>query len=872
MTTFIETLNYSGDYFLKLAWPVLWQSSLLIAVIFVLEFALRRKIRAAIRYALWLMVLVKLLLPPSLALPISPTWWIHPSVPPPAKAPPVSFTVSYGEHTAPSIPLPPSPVIPPPRAPAMLFAAWALAASGVVSAGLLAWLLVRWRQISQKVRRASASEKLIPVLDEARRLTCLRPGIRLKLTEDSMSPAVCGLFRPVILLPQSLVEKLSADQLRAVLLHEAIHLRRGDVWVNCAQALLQIVYWWHPLLWLANARIRRVREDAVDDGVMLALRDDAEIYAPTLLEVAKLAFNRPLASLGLVGILESRSALQQRIERLMDFDAPRKAGLTVVSILGILAFSAVALPMGEGPEKTNAPTASASNSTIDTNAPGNVFKAGTGTNTVTELSSNTNFRATLHALEQRTGVESLAEPEPVTSPGQGANRINRMAVPDKIDIPTLTTNAPESDKLVQDAKLLYEAGKFDDDAEAKLKSAIAFDPGNEAAHYYLNLVQAAKAGHPISGRETIYRKLNEIHLESVSWSNSLPLSEVIRYLVEQSKLRDPDKKGISFMFNPDVASGAAAGASNLINPTTGLPEKPTAGAAHETVDPNTINVKMVMKNVSLHNVLDTVMMVADHPIKYSVEDYAVVISPKPSGPEQPMLEMRAFKIDTNTFSAGNLMRHISGGSVTLETNSVAAMANSFFSAIGVSLTAPGRSIAFNDRLGLLFVKATVEELDNVERVLQKLNQVTPQIHIKARFVEVEQDYNPARGYDWFLGSFSNGPVVANGRSAPSPAVPVSAANPLGSFPGSTAASQMPVAGSNQPFTGILSSSNARITLHALGSKTRPRVLAEPEAVTTSGRQTQMRATDIHDCSHQHQSTGAETTGRFKQRIVPDRAS
>ena len=130
-----------------------------------------------------------------------------------------------------------------------------------------------------------------------------------------MSPAVCGLFHPVVLLPQSLVEKLSAEQLRAVLLHELIHLCRRDVWVNCAQTLLQIIYWWHPLLWFANARIRRVREEAVDDAVMLALNEQSDVYAPTLLEVAKLAFNRPLASLGLVGILESKNALRQRIER-----------------------------------------------------------------------------------------------------------------------------------------------------------------------------------------------------------------------------------------------------------------------------------------------------------------------------------------------------------------------------------------------------------------------------------------------------------------------------------------------------------------------------------------------------------------------------
>ncbi len=166
-----------------------------------------------------------------------------------------------------------------------------------------------------------------------------------------MSPAVCGLFRPTILIPQSLVENFSDEQLRAVLLHELIHLHRRDVWLNFAQALLQIIYWWHPLVWLVNARIRRVREEAVDDAVMLALRDEAESYAPTLLEVAKLALNRPLASLGLVGILESRHALRQRIERLVDFRPPRKAGLTLVSALGILTFTAVAVPMGNAPDK-----------------------------------------------------------------------------------------------------------------------------------------------------------------------------------------------------------------------------------------------------------------------------------------------------------------------------------------------------------------------------------------------------------------------------------------------------------------------------------------------------------------------------------------
>lgn len=206
--------------------------------------------------------------------------------------------------------------------------------------------------------------------------------------------------------------------------------------MNCAQALVQIVYWWHPLLWLANARIRRAREEAVDDAVMLALRDDAEAYVPTLLEVAKLAFHRPLASLGLVGILESRSALRQRIERLVNFQAPNKAGLTLVSLCGICLFSAAAVPMGEAPATPSAASKVDRNDNaglpLNHTPPQIHIKArfievteemakNLGANLIPTSVTNVagilaapKLRPVLHNLEQNKGTETIAEPE-VTS-------------------------------------------------------------------------------------------------------------------------------------------------------------------------------------------------------------------------------------------------------------------------------------------------------------------------------------------------------------------------------------------------------------------------------------------------------------------------
>ena len=161
--------------------------------------------------------------------------------------------------------------------------------------------------------------------------------------------------------------------------------------------------------------------------------------------------------------------------------------------------------------------------------------------------------------------------------------------------------------------------------------------------------------HTGDGREVIYSKLNRIRLDKVSWPEGLPLSEVLRNLSDQTKLRDPDKKGINFIFNPNAAAAstapATAGGATTINPATGLPEAAPAGAAGgESVDASAINIKLALTDVRLADVLDAIVLVADHPIKYSVQDYAIVFSAK--GPETPQLETRTFKVDPNTFVQG----------------------------------------------------------------------------------------------------------------------------------------------------------------------------------------------------------------------------
>ena len=101
-----------------------------------------------------------------------------------------------------------------------------------------------------------------------------------------------------------------------------------------------------------------------------------------------------------------------------------------------------------------------------------------------------------------------------------------------------------------------------------------------------------------------------------------------------------------------------------------------------------------------------------------------------------------------------------------------AAAINYFQSLGVNLDPvanPGKALFFNDRQGMLVVRATMQDLDIIEVAIQVLNIVPPQVNIKAKFVEVSQDDNKALGFDWYLGNvlMNNGAIGGQGGTAPS---------------------------------------------------------------------------------------------------------
>ncbi|MCG8275848.1 TonB family protein [Stenotrophomonas sp. NLF4-10] len=97
-------------------------------------------------------------------------------------------------------------------------------------------------------------------------------------------PAVVGLWRPRIVLPAGFEQRYSDRERQLVLLHERVHLRRGDIAINALLALLQCLYWFNPLLPLALRRCREDQELSCDERVIARGDGARRSYANAMLK------------------------------------------------------------------------------------------------------------------------------------------------------------------------------------------------------------------------------------------------------------------------------------------------------------------------------------------------------------------------------------------------------------------------------------------------------------------------------------------------------------------------------------------------------------------------------------------------------------
>ncbi|HWB08647.1 MAG TPA: M56 family metallopeptidase, partial [Pirellulales bacterium] len=331
--------------FLELAWRQTWQVTLLAAAIAALVTLCGRR-RPHLAHALWLAMLVKCVTPPIWSSTLGLFCWLQPvesplpaesSVPaihisdtgPKAEkivhgqllssvADDFDLTAEEGERetrtsdqrSAASVPASVSDV-------GNRLAALALVIWGLGSLIRLTAILLRfakcWRSISAAVRPASPD--LLGELERLRQCLGIRRRVRLLVSATGIGPAVMGLFRPVIVLPEVIVAGRPTNELEPILAHELIHIRRGDLWVGCLQTLTCGLWWFHPLVRAVCRALAREAERCVDEELIAALRLDPARYARTLLTVLQL--KQTLTPVPVFPGMKPVDITSQRLERIM---------------------------------------------------------------------------------------------------------------------------------------------------------------------------------------------------------------------------------------------------------------------------------------------------------------------------------------------------------------------------------------------------------------------------------------------------------------------------------------------------------------------------------------------------------------------------
>jgi beta-lactamase regulating signal transducer with metallopeptidase domain len=340
------------------------------AVLALFALALGRWCRcAAVRHAAWVIVLLKLVTPPlfTIPLPVLPASWAWAEAPvEPAAS--ISFPAPFPQAlTASPAEAASAPAWWQRLRPSGPFE-WAVAAWAL---GSVAWFSWQGRRVVRFRRRVARAEGAPPEVSEAAARIAAALGITrvpaVKLAAGIGSPMLWGWGRgAVVLFPRDLLARLSPEARDTLLAHELAHYLRRDHWVRVLEFVATGLYWWHPVVWLAQGGIEAAEEECCDAWVVAGLASSPRRYAEALLATVdyEAELRRPRLPPGACAANRSARLLQRRLLGIINAERPRRlrhaAAIWVVVFAALLirpVLRAAAAPEHAEPE--GAPAASA---------------------------------------------------------------------------------------------------------------------------------------------------------------------------------------------------------------------------------------------------------------------------------------------------------------------------------------------------------------------------------------------------------------------------------------------------------------------------------------------------------------------------------
>jgi beta-lactamase regulating signal transducer with metallopeptidase domain len=319
-------------------------SNLLVsAMIALVAYAVHRRGRyPVVAHLLWVLVLVKSVTPPILALTIPSVSVVGSS------GPLADAAANVGATAGPAL----DALVP------GLLAVWAVGSIAVFVLSL--GRIVRFDRLVRRTSAPAGPHLRWLAEDVAHRMS-MRRAPALYVTHARISPMTWWTGGRVrVILPASLSAELESDQLRWVLAHEFAHVQRHDHLVRWLEWIACVTFWWNPVAWFARANLREDEEAACDALVLERLGAGTKPYARALLAVVENLSRAGMQPPGVATGIDGGS-LERRFRILVGGRSARPVPRRLLT--GLLALSVLVMPLGVGVETEQAPTQVA---TIDT--------------------------------------------------------------------------------------------------------------------------------------------------------------------------------------------------------------------------------------------------------------------------------------------------------------------------------------------------------------------------------------------------------------------------------------------------------------------------------------------------------------------------
>lgn len=223
----------------------------------------------------------------------------------------------------------------------MLLALWG---AGVIV--VLTKTVVQLRSFRRSLQTSlPVPSRIYRLLSEANHEIGLKRLPSVIVIADTTTPMVFAFGRrATLVLSESLLDQLDDRELSTLLAHELAHLRRGDQWVRLLELITSIIFWWHPVVRLAKRQLHRAEEAACDAWVTSLMPNDTDAYASAMLKIVDIISVNEPQRVTLGSAMGNVDDLLQRMRSVGLANTPHRIGNRGWLVIGLLAM--LSCPIG----------------------------------------------------------------------------------------------------------------------------------------------------------------------------------------------------------------------------------------------------------------------------------------------------------------------------------------------------------------------------------------------------------------------------------------------------------------------------------------------------------------------------------------------